>query len=437
MLESETDFLFEAISFEPMSAPADFDLYLPIVSSENFGQGYAFMSSVFKANPNAKMMPVTVDLTQQQLNLLLALGIADFLTAPLFKSEVLVRAFRILELRKDSGDVLTSDAALLRARGLIGQNPGFLKQLALLPRIAGSSASVLLLGETGTGKEVFARAVHYLSARAAKPWVAVNCGAIPTDLLESELFGHLRGAFTGAHALRAGLVKEAEGGTLFLDEIDALPYNSQSKLLRFLQDKEYRPVGSDKVCYADVRIIAASNHDLMAAVERGRFRRDLFYRLNALTVEIPPLRERVEDIYPLAMHFLKRFATQAQTQVLGLQPQALQRLYEHVWPGNVRELEHVIERAVLLAEDKWIGTEHLDLPSSTRIDGDDSLRAAKTRLVHSFERAYINRLLSECDGNIGHAARIAKKNRRALFALIRKHGISADDYRATSLAPIH
>ncbi|HEV7778203.1 MAG TPA: sigma-54 dependent transcriptional regulator [Luteibacter sp.] len=429
MLESDIDVQVETTGFASESLRDDVDLYVPVIGCGNFTHCHAFMNRVLQTDRGARMMPVATDLSQQQLNLMLSSGVADFMTTPLSLSELQVRAYRLLRLRQDERHSLSCDIELMRSRGLIGQSPNFLKQLALLPRIAGSATSVLLLGETGTGKEVFARAVHYLSARAAMPWVAVNCGAIPAELLESELFGHLRGAFTGAHMARGGLVKEAEGGTLFLDEIDSLPYDSQAKLLRFLQDMEYRSVGSDKVCRANVRVIAASNLDLRGAVEQGRFRRDLFYRLNALTVEIPPLRERVEDIYPLAIHFVSRFAMQVRNGVLGLHPQALQRLYEHAWPGNIRELEHVMERAVLLADDAWIGIEHLDLPSS-RVEGDDSLRAAKSRLVCSFERAYIERLLRECEGNIGQAARIAKKNRRALFALIRKHGISAESYRS-------
>lgn len=428
ILEDEPGIRVDVLPYGTAPQAADVDLYVPVLCQESFEQGCVFIEKMLLGDSRAMLVPLGKGLEQQQLDIVLSLGVADFLTTPLSGVELKVRASRLLHLCPQATLPSACDMKLMQSRGLIGRGPNFLKQLALLPRMAGSASSLLLLGETGTGKEVFARAVHYLSARAARPWVAVNCGAIPPDLLESELFGHLRGAFTGAHAPRAGLVREAESGTLFLDEIDSLPYNSQSKLLRFLQDMEYRSVGSDKLCRADVRVIAASNHDLAAAVEQGRFRRDLFYRLNTLTVKIPPLRERVEDIYPLAMHFLGRFAQQAGGKVLGFRPRALQRLYEHTWPGNVRELEHVVERAVLLADDRWIDLPHLDIPTGGG-SGEDSLRAAKTRLVNSFERAYIERLLRECEGNIGQAARLAKKNRRALFALIRKHGIAPQHYR--------
>jgi transcriptional regulator with PAS, ATPase and Fis domain len=289
---------------------------------------------------------------------------------------------------------------------------------------------VLILGETGTGKEVFARAIHYLSNRASGPRVAVNCGAIPVELMESELFGCTRGAFTSAYAARSGLVRDAEGGTLFLDEIESLPLNAQAKLLRFLQEKEYRPVGSTATRRADVRVIAASNSDIAGLMRRGDFRQDLYFRLNVLTITLPPLRERLEDIAALAMHFIDKCCRQMQRPSFGLSPQALKRLMAHDWPGNVRELQNVMEHAVLFSREPVIRAADLNLPETTpAAEGEESFRDAKARTVNAFERSYIERLLSAKSGNVTHAAEAAKKDRRAFFELMRKHHIAPERFR--------
>jgi len=317
-----------------------------------------------------------------------------------------------------------------RIRGLIGTNAAFVKEIAKLPTIAGCDAGVLILGETGTGKEIFARAVHYLSARGSKPWVPVNCGAIPAELVEDELFGHVRGAYTHAHTTRYGLIREAEGGTLFLDEIDALPFGAQVKLLRFLQEREYRPVGANALERANVRVIAASNNSLREIAMRGAFRQDLFFRLNALTMQLPPLRERRDDIPALALHFLKESAQQWNKVAQGFTAEALQRLLIYDWPGNVRELRHAIERAVLLGAGKSVGGNDLELgDASSPAAGGESFKRAKARVVEQFERAYIAHLLALHRGNIAHAAQAADKNRRAFWQLIRKHGIEPRQFR--------
>ncbi len=291
---------------------------------------------------------------------------------------------------------------------------------------------MLILGETGTGKELCAQAIHYLSPRAAHPCVAVNCGAIPLDLVESELFGHLKGAFTNAHNARDGLVAEAEGGTLFLDDIDCLPLAAQAKLLRFLQEREYRPLGAARVRRADVRVIAASNHQLPAMAARGEFRQDLFYRLNVLNLELPPLRNRREDIAPLSLHFISRFARQFGRAVTGLTPAALHRLMTHDWPGNVRELEHVIERAVLLAPATVLTERDVAVGGTSEPADAESFRAAKARVVQDFERGRIEQLLTAHAGNVTHAAAAARKNRRAFIALMQKYRIVPERFRASS-----
>lgn len=320
-------------------------------------------------------------------------------------------------------------------RGFIYASDACAKVAAQLPVIARSDSTVLIVGETGTGKEICAQALHYLSHRSAGPWVAVNCAAVPLDLIESELFGHVRGAFTTANCSRQGLVKEAEGGTMFLDDIDGLPLLAQGKLLRFLQQQEYRPVGSNIVQRSDVRVIAASNRDLRVMARQNNFRQDLYFRLNVLPISLPPLRERREDIPLLARHFVQQLdLTGGRGESRQLTQEALLKLLAHDWPGNVRELRHVIERSVLLAMGDRIDAgdialdSELDDPAETaaiddEVLGEESFRSAKKRVVESFERRYIESLLALHHGNLTHAANAAKKNRRAFFELVRKHHI--------------
>jgi len=383
------------------------------------------------------VLVVASRLARAQVQALLEAGAADFVSAPFTDDELGLRLARLArrdELAAASPSELPASAHP-RIRDFIGSSPAFMRQVARLPTFAGCDAGVLILGETGTGKEVCAQAIHYLSARASRPWVAVNCGALPTELIENELFGHVKGAYTTASGARAGLVREAEGGTLFLDDIDCLPQAAQAKLLRFLQEGEYRPVGSNAVQRADVRVIAASNHRLPELVAAGAFRQDLFFRLNVLTLTLPPLRERRDDIAGLALFFLRRFALQFKRPVAGLAPAALARLLQHEWPGNVRELKHVIERAVLLAGSTTLGADDIDFgePAGAEAmpgNADDSFRAAKARVVEHFERSFIENLLALHGGNVTHAAQAAGKNRRAFFELMRKHRIEPGRFRA-------
>jgi DNA-binding NtrC family response regulator len=385
-----------------------------------------------QTSPACSVILVCTDLRADQVAALLAAGAFDFVLAPFPDHELCTRVQRAAGLLRPARCSGTDTIRSARAHGLIRASPCFLKQLSALPVIAGCDASVLLLGETGTGKELFARSIHYLSPRASKPLVAVNCGAIPTELVESELFGCIRGAYTSAHAARSGLVREAEGGTLFLDEIDSLPLGAQTKLLRFLQEKEYRPVGAAAVLRADVRVLTAANHDVRALVERGAFRRDLYFRLNVLTLELPSLRERPDDIPELARHFIEQFCRKGRRSVLSLTAPAMRKLLSHSWPGNVRELSNVIERAVLFCHGPLIAADDLQLPDEVPPPEDvESFRAAKARTVEAFERSYIERLLSVNAGNITRAASAARKNRRAFFALMRKHAIAPERFRGS------
>ena len=362
---------------------------------------------------------------------LLKLGVVDYLTAPLKAVDVLPRVWRLLEKMREGETVTKKLKEKLGLKQLVGQSPAFVSELSKIRPAAKCDVSVLISGETGTGKELYARAIHYLSPRADGPFIPINCGAIPAELVENELFGHLRGAFTGAATAQHGLLREAEGGTLFLDEIDCLPLLAQTKLLRFLQEKEYRPLGSSKVCRADVRVIAASNVDFLEAVRAGKLRKDLYYRLNVLLLTLPPLRERAEDIPLLATHFLKKYADEFDKLVSGIDADAIQKLILYSWPGNVRELEHIIERAVVLTESELISAADINLGG----DGDEcqppreSFREAKAEFIRQFERGYIQKVLLAHQGNITRAARAANKNRRAFWQLIQKHHIDLRDFK--------
>jgi two-component system response regulator GlrR len=361
---------------------------------------------------------------------LLKAGASDFISTPLQASDVLPRARRLVIPREAQTHEKPGPLPPALSQ-LIGDSPCLLEQVRQIPNIAKCDANVLIAGETGTGKELYARAIHYGSPRASEPFIPVNCGAIPVDLVENELFGHERGAFTNAFALQTGLVEEANHGTLFLDEIDCLPPLAQVKLLRFLQEREYRPLGSSRTRKADVRIIAASNLDLREAVGLGKVRADLFYRLNIISISLPPLRTRLEDIPLLAQHFLDKYSRDFGKENIELSPRALARLMANGWPGNVRELEHVIERAVALCDDTTIGES--DILSSSMGDYPiESLQEAKAREIGRFEKNYIRGLLRLCRGNITKAAHLAQKNRRAFWQLIQKHQIDASTFRSTT-----
>jgi DNA-binding NtrC family response regulator len=312
---------------------------------------------------------------------------------------------------------------------LVGTAPRFVEETRKIPLLASCDGRVLILGETGTGKELFARAIHYLSPRMSHPFVPVSCGAIPLDLLENELFGHIKGAFTGATVEKSGLIREAEGGTLFLDEVDALPLLAQTKLLRFLQEGEYRPLGASKSLHADVRVVAASNADLMRAVKEGRLRQDLYYRLNIVRLNLPPLRDRGEDIPLLATHFLRKYAYEFRRGVSVLSDAALQKLMRYDWPGNIRELENTIERAVVLTGKQSIEAAEILLPESEPTLDTESFQESKARVIKNFERSYIQDLMVIHKGNVSRAARAAKKHRRAFWELIRKYNIDVNRYK--------
>jgi len=409
-------------------ADSDSSLVFLVLPHRALDQAPILIQSIKGPQPEIPIMVVIDGCSPDETLNVLQAGAADFLTPPLRPADTLPRVWRLLDRlsRKDKfAQALKESVGLKR---LIGRTPVFLGELKKIPLIARCDNHVLITGETGTGKEMFARAIHYLSPRSDKPFVPVNCGAIPVDLVENELFGHERGAFTGAHTAHAGLIEEAEGGTLFLDEIDSLPLLAQVKLLRFLQDKEFRRLGSSKPRRADIRTIVASNAILEDSVQQGRLRQDLYYRLNVVSISLPSLRERSEDIPCLVDHFITKHSFDLHKQIDAVSPAALQKLMLYSWPGNVRELEHTIERAVIFCESSQISESEIGLPAA-KIKTADSFQQAKAKIVEQFEREYIQRLLVSCNGNISRAAQAAKKNRRAFWELIRKHHINVQNFK--------
>ena len=315
--------------------------------------------------------------------------------------------------------------------GVVGCSTSVCEAAEQVKLMAGSEAVCLLQGETGTGKELFARAIHYLGERKHRPFVPVNCGAIQDSLFENELFGHVRGAYTDARNERHGLLAHAESGTIFLDEVDCLSASAQVKLLRVLQEREYRPVGSTHSLKADVRIIAATNTDLRRRVQQQVFREDLFHRLNVLRLFIPPLRERHADHALLVRTFLREFARRYKRETPALTDDAYLAVEQYDWPGNVREMQAVLERAVLLARGGIITAADLELPCGSVPDQvAGGMKRAKARAIQRFERGYLQELLSRCAGNISLAARIACKERRSFQRLLRKHNLTGAEFRA-------
>jgi DNA-binding NtrC family response regulator len=335
------------------------------------------------------------------------------------------------------------------AQAMIGRSPAFMQALDLVERMARFDAPVLIQGETGTGKELAARAIHYGSSRGDRPFVPLNCGAVPEALIESELYGCERGAYTDARQPRAGLVAAAEGGTLFLDELDSLPMRAQVSLLRFLQDHTYRTVGGTQERRGNVRIIAAASPRLAQLLATGAFRDDLAFRLNVLQLEMPPLRDRRGDARLLAEHFIGRHARRYQIAGRRLDAESLEWMTNYSWPGNVRELDNLVQRALMLSDGAALslrprprtGCEVLPpnnvqtvlLPASEAAarSMQDDLRAyheARERAMAAFERQYLERLMLAAGGNVTHAARMAGKERRSLGKLLKKHGMDRESF---------
>jgi DNA-binding NtrC family response regulator len=364
-------------------------------------------------------------------------GALDFLAKPVDPDHLLLMVERALAQRRLATENILLREELAARRGapqIIGDDPRLQQVTVALQRAAGTDTTVLLEGESGTGKELFARALHMLSPRVDGPFVAINCAAIPENLLETELFGYEKGAFTGAAARKPGKFELAHRGTLFLDEIGELPLALQAKILRALEQRRFERVGGTAQLQVDVRVVAATNRNLKAAVAARQFREDLYFRLSVFPIAIPPLRERPDDIAMLANHFIERFSRDQNKKRLLLAPSALEELTTYPWPGNVRELQNCIERAVILTEGDTIHARHLNLSFKqplvvapdddpwSQIDTSGPLAAATQRVVSELERRKIEQALKEAGGNRAKAADILQIGFKALTAKLREHG---------------
>jgi two-component system, NtrC family, response regulator HydG len=346
-------------------------------------------------------------------------GAFDYVTKPFAMEEISLLVGRALEDRRLRAENLTLRRELegrYRFENLLGRSPGMQAVFALIRQAAPGDANVLIIGESGTGKELVAKAIHYNSPRADRPFVPINCAAVPASLLESELFGHVKGAFTGALRSRRGLLREAEGGTLLLDEIGDMAPELQAKLLRVIEDRFVRPVGSDESVPVDLRLVAATNKDLAARIHEGTFREDLYYRLAVIPIQLPPLRDRREDIPLLADHFLRRAGTAAAREIQGFTPEAMAALLRHPWPGNVRELENVVERAVTLMAGDQVSPEALLLDASPApAPGALLAQAARRPTIEELTAEYVALVLREVGGDKAKAADILGISKRTLY----------------------
>ena len=352
----------------------------------------------------------------------------DILFPPISSQEVLFRISRLI--RKIEFSAIRKNLIQeLGIRGIIGRDKSFLDAVQKIPKVADSEASILILGETGSGKSVFSRAIHYLSSRANSAFIPIECCSIPNHLLENDLFGHSKGAFTDAKTNKMGIVVQADGGTLFLDEIDTLNLEAQGKILHLIEDKHFRPIGHSKMFTANVRIIAATNRDLNELVNKGKFRQDLYYRLN-VKLRIPPLRERKADIPILANYFTQKQNSLTDESNKWLSNSAMQLLLEYDWPGNIRELENAIQQAFLFSESNVIQATDFDFPSISTEINPCSFSEAKQLAIESFEKDYIKSMLLLNKGNITAAAREAKKDRRDFGRLVQKYNLEPENYKA-------
>ena len=357
----------------------------------------------------------------------------SFIPAPVKANDikVLVSWF----IKKDIGEKKDSIEYLLKQNSLmdlfIGESQSSLRIKNKISQIAQYDVTVLLQGETGTGKELTAKLLHYLSKRSQSPFIAVNCGTIPNELFENELFGHNKGAYTHADTTESGMVQSANKGTFFLDEIESLPLSSQVKLLRFIEEKKYKPLGNTSYLASDLRIIAASNKDLAGLVAEGKFREDLFYRLAVVNISIPPLRERRDDIRLLTKYFVDKFSKLYSKEVWGIKPDAMLSLTFYDWPGNVREMENLIQEAVIFCRGNFIETDQLNFKANS--GGNNTViktfNQSKKQNVEEFEKKYLKTVLGLFNGNISKASEFANKNRREIYRLINKYNILPNIYR--------
>jgi DNA-binding NtrC family response regulator len=427
----------EGIAMVPATSPAgvlaaleaeDFDAALIDLNyardTTSGGEGLDLLSSIRAAEPTLPVVVMTAWGSVEGAVEAMRRGARDYVQKPWDNARLITTLRTQIELGRALRRSRRLEQENSRLRGstpqMIAQSSAMQAVLRVLERVAPSEANVLISGEHGTGKEVVARFIHSASKRAEKTLVTVNAGGVAEGVFESELFGHVRGAFTDARADRAGAFEVADGGTLFLDDVANMPIGQQAKLLRVLQTGEFNPVGSSKVKRADVRVLAATNARLEDEVAQGRFREDLLYRLNTVEVHLPPLRERAQDVPQLAQLFLQRLVDRGATRARRFSPEALEALVRHPWRGNVRELEHAVERAVLLAPGEEIGPADLLLAAATQ-----GPALLERMTLDDAERHLIQRALTRCDGNVSEAARELGVSRSALYRRLQHHGLKA------------
>ncbi len=391
--------------------------------------GLSLMEELHLLNPHMPVIILTAHGSIENAVEAMKRGAFSYLTKPFESRELLLQIEKAIENSRLSTEIERLKG-LIEERyaptNVVTKSEKMRLVLEAVSRISKTESTVLLLGESGTGKDLIARLIHLAGSRRDKPFVAVNCAALPEGLLESSLFGHEKGSFSGAFRSAKGLFVQADRGTIFLDEIGDMPLSTQAKVLRVLQERCFYPVGSEKLTEVDVRVVAATNKDLEEQVKRGLFREDLYYRVHVIPVYLPPLRERKEDIPALVDHFLEEFAKQTAKEIKGLTPQAMQKLMFYDWPGNVRELKNVIEYAVAMGDKDRI-TEDLIL-STKGVVVEERLQPLK-EARDAFEKTYLTYLLESTGGNVSEAARLAGKYRADLYVLLKKHHLNPDDFK--------
>jgi DNA-binding NtrC family response regulator len=386
--------------------------------------GLELLPQIKKAWPNSEVVILTGHATIDAAVAATKLGAYDFQKKPFDPKELLLCLERALEhkaLTEETSSLRQALATMSGGASPIFQSPSMKAIVRTVERIAPSDVSVLITGESGTGKEVIADLVHTLSPRAKGPFIKINCAALPRELIESELFGSVKGAFTGAQADREGLFRQADGGTLLLDELAEMPVDTQTKLLRVLQEREFRPVGGRQSFKTNVRLIASTNLEVEVAIRQGKLREDLYYRINTITLNLPPLSERVDDIVPLASSFLKRYASQAGRNITGFTPAAQERLKSFDWPGNVRQLQNEVQRAVLMTDNTLVDVADLSISDMT---GTESENTSLT-LLEGIERQTIIQMLKETSGNKLETAKRLGIGRQTLYNKIKAYNIDA------------
>jgi two-component system, NtrC family, response regulator len=393
-------------------------------------EGLALLDEVVDRHPGTKVVMITANDSRENALTAIRRGAVDWYAKPIELEDlkvILRRALHVRAIEQTQG----ADSGRRRYHKLVGESEAMKRVFGLIQRVAPTDATLLVLGENGTGKELVAHAIHQSSPRREGPFIPINCGAIPETLLESELFGHERGAFTDAHRDRLGKLELAEGGTLFLDEIGELPVMVQVKLLRFLQDHVVERVGGREPKHVDARVVAATNRDLKDAMATGAFREDLYYRLSVVTIAVPPLRERGDDLRMLADYFLEFYARHHKRRIKGFTQSALRALQAHRWPGNVRELENRVQRAVILAQDAYLRPADMELEGEEADEAPRSLQEARD----ATERALVVEALTRNAGNVTRAARDIQVSRPTLHDLMRKHGLDAARFRRPDAPP--